>query len=254
MDLFLKLAFLFEVGSMFGWGIEVLYRRFFSQKHWVNPGYLTGPCLPLYGMCLCIMYLIADTEQYIRIENTVLKKLTLFVIMALSITAVEYTVGMVCLKVTKVRLWDYSNHRGNVNGVICPLYSLYWAILGAVYYFFVDPYVLAAFDWFSHNLAFSFCVGFFYGIFVIDLAYSAQIMKKIQRFAAESRIVIRLEELREDIYSAIKQYGKPHFLLSIPSGTQLKEMLEKYRDDHFSAEKLKERLHIITEKDDKNVT
>jgi len=89
-----------------------------------------------------MLYLAADAEQYIPIGNVMIRKAILFVIMAIMITATEYAVGMVCLKVTKVRLWDYSNHRGNIQGVICPLYTFYWYILGAVYYFAVHFNIL----------------------------------------------------------------------------------------------------------------
>lgn len=53
MSLFLTIAFLFFIGSMAGWGIEVVFRRFFSsanpERKWINPGFLSGPYLPLYG-------------------------------------------------------------------------------------------------------------------------------------------------------------------------------------------------------------
>jgi len=246
--LFFTLAFLFMTGSLIGWVIEVIYRRLFSQKHWVNPGYLTGPCLPLYGICLCMLYLTANAEQYIPIGNVMIRKAVLFVIMALMITATEYAVGMVCLKVTKVRLWDYSNHKGNIQGVICPLYTFYWYLLGAVYYFAVHFNILQFLYTFTQSSTAFFILGFAYGIFAVDIAYSAQIMKRIRRFAAESRIIIRLDELREDIYTTIKKYGKPRFLLSLPTGVQLREMLEKYREEHFSKDIIKERLHIPQKK------
>ena len=52
MSFILLLAFLFFMGSLTGWGIELLYRRFVSQKKWVNPGFLSGPYLPIYGFGL----------------------------------------------------------------------------------------------------------------------------------------------------------------------------------------------------------
>lgn len=62
MNLFLMLAFLFCIGSVLGWGLEVIFRRFFSAHHWVNPGFLVGPYLPLYGSSLCVLYLLAMLE------------------------------------------------------------------------------------------------------------------------------------------------------------------------------------------------
>lgn len=69
MNLFLTIAFLFFIGSMAGWGIEVVFRRFFSsanpERKWINPGFLSGPYLPLYGFSLCVLFLLSLLEQYI---------------------------------------------------------------------------------------------------------------------------------------------------------------------------------------------
>lgn len=60
MNLFLTIAFLFFIGSMAGWVIEVVFRRFFSsanpERKWINPGFLSGPYLPLYGFSLCVLF------------------------------------------------------------------------------------------------------------------------------------------------------------------------------------------------------
>ena len=60
MSLFLVLTFLFFVGSVAGWVLELFYRRFFSrnnpERKWINPGFLTGPYLPLYGFSLVILF------------------------------------------------------------------------------------------------------------------------------------------------------------------------------------------------------
>lgn len=68
MSLFLTIAFLFFIGSMAGWVIEVVFRRFFSsanpERKWINPGFLSGPYLPLYGFSLCVLFLLSLLEQY----------------------------------------------------------------------------------------------------------------------------------------------------------------------------------------------
>ena len=60
MELFLTILFLFFLGSTFGWVLELFYRRFFSAKKWLNPGFLVGPYLPLYGFGLILLYLLAS--------------------------------------------------------------------------------------------------------------------------------------------------------------------------------------------------
>lgn len=67
MNSFLILGFLFCIGSLAGWVPEVFYRRFFSsvnpERKWINPGFCTGPYLPLYGSGLCILHLPASLES-----------------------------------------------------------------------------------------------------------------------------------------------------------------------------------------------
>ena len=58
MEIFLILTFLFAVGALCGWVLELFFRRFNSKK-WINPGFLHGPYLPLYGFGLALLFLIA---------------------------------------------------------------------------------------------------------------------------------------------------------------------------------------------------
>ena len=52
MNIFLKLAFLFFIGSLIGWVIELIFRKYFAVENkehkWINPGFCVGPYLPLY--------------------------------------------------------------------------------------------------------------------------------------------------------------------------------------------------------------
>lgn len=247
MNGFLILAFLFSAGSLAGWGLEVLFRRFFSAKRWINPGFLAGPCLPLYGFSLCLLYLMAGLESLLPIETDWLRKGLLFLIMSLCITAVEYVAGLIFIKHMNIKLWDYSNEWGNINGIVCPLFSFFWAVLGAVYYFGIHPHIVDALRWLADNLAFSFCIGFFYGIFVIDFVYSTNLAAKIRGFAAEKNIVMKYEEFKEHIRDFKRErHEKAQFLMSMhssaPISRHLKEYYEKHRDEYGRiAEKLKKK-------------
>lgn len=234
MDLFLILAFLFCIGSFIGWGLEVLYRKRFDdlnpEHKWINPGFLRGPYLPLYGMSLIILFLLARIEPYLGIKNQTLCKLTLFVVMAVCITAVEYFTGLIFIVKLKMKLWDYSNNRFNIKGIICPLYSFFWMLLSALYYFVIDPRIIKALTWLSENLAFSFVIGFFYGVFVIDLANSIKESIKIYAFAHEEKIVVIIDEFRRQVekYRELKKQ-KPKFFDSFHSPETMQEYLKYYK-------------------------
>lgn len=235
MSLLLILAFLFFIGSVTGWIIELLFRRFISsanpERKWINPGFCTGPYLPIYGCGLCLMYLIASLEDFNLIQSPVLNKVVLFLSMAICMTVIEYIAGIVILKTTKVRLWDYSNEWGNIQGIICPKFSLIWALLGAAYYFLVHPHILDTLNWLSANLAFSFFIGLFFGFFIIDVVNSSQIIIKLKRFADENNVVIKYEEIKTNIRSyqdEIKQ--KYRFFLPFRSEKSLAEHLKEWRE------------------------
>ena len=238
MKFFLVITFLFFAGSIIGWGIELVFRRFFSknnpERKWINPGFLTGPYLPLYGFSLVILFLLTFIDVSF-IENPYLQKAVLFCLMALCITLFEYIAGMIFIVGMKIRLWDYSKNWGNIKGIICPQFTFYWWLLSATYYFFIHPQILEWLYWFVNHIEFSFVVGFFYGVFTIDVCYSLRIMTRIRRFARENEILIHLTELQQQIRQKNDENKeKLHFWLTmkseqLPLVDHLKQALEKIR-------------------------
>lgn len=242
MNLFLTLAFLFFLGSVAGWCLEVVFRKFFSSSNpehkWINPGFCTGPYLPIYGCGLCGLYLIAQLSSWVTVSSPFWRNALILLTMALAMTAIEYVAGVFCLKVVKVRLWDYSDLWGNIQGVICPLFSLFWGILGAVYYFLIHPDILGALQWLSNNLAFSFVIGFFFGVFLIDVAHSTQLVVKLRQWARENDVVVHYEALKAQIRRrADAEKRKYHFFLAFRSDIPLGEHLKTL------GETLKQRIH-----------
>ena len=243
MSLFLVLAFLFLIGSVTGWVMELIYRRFFSkanpERKWINPGFCTGPYLPLYGCGLCVVFLIALLEDYNLIGNPFWNRMLLFVIAAVSMTVLEYIAGVMCLKVAKVRLWDYSEEWGNIQGIICPKFSLIWALLGAIYYFLIHSHILDAIGWLSQNLAFSFVIGLYFGVFIIDVANSTQLVVKLKKFAEDNDVIIRYENIKAHIRSyQDKAAQKYHFFHPFRSEKPLSEHLKEM---HFGSERRTQR-------------
>ena len=234
MNLFLTLAFLFFVGSMAGWVLELVFRNVVHRGgKWINPGCCTGPYVPLYGFGLCTLFLLAGLETFNIIADPFWNKAGLFAAMAVSMTVIEYIAGILCLKVLKVRLWDYSDRWGNIQGIICPLFSFFWAVLGAVYYFLIHPHILDALAWLSNNLAFSFFIGLFFGVFLIDVAHSAQLVARLRKFAAENDVVVKYESIKAHIRNSQKKYSffRP-FRSDRALNEHLKEMyltIEKHR-------------------------
>lgn len=240
MSILLKLAFLFFVGSTLGWVLELFYRRYASkavEKKWINPGFCTGPYLPLYGFGLCILYLIASLEQFAALPVVLQSKWCLCIVMAICMTVIEYIAGIMTMKLFHVRLWDYRSEWANIQGIICPKYSLYWALLGAVYYFFIHSHILNALEWLANNLAFSFVLGFFYGVFCIDVCISANLVAKLRQFAKDNEVIVRYDAIKSVIrqrHEETKQ--KYHFFRPFRSdqslSVHLRALKESFEKQH----------------------
>ena len=161
MNLILNFIFIFYIGSTIGWVVELIFRRIVHGK-WVNPGFLIGPYLPIYGFGLCAL-----TGIYLIFYNLKLPSIIIILLMGASMTLIELIGGLSFVN-KPVKLWDYSNRWGNYKGIICPLFSLIWTIIGAIYYYFIAGFIIEKIEWFHNNMSFSFILGFFSGIIIID--------------------------------------------------------------------------------------
>ena len=246
MTVFLSLCFLLFVGSCLGRCIEVVFRRFVSAKKWINPGFLTGPYLPIYGFGLVGLYAICSIP--INTGNYWGDAAITIVIMGAVMTAIEYVGGLIFIKGMNIKLWDYSSQWGNVQGIICPLFSLIWTAAGAVYYFVIDPFVISWVEWFVSNIAFSFVVGIFFGVFFVDLAHSVNLSVRIRAFAKQHDVVVayeklkvsiktrmddlraksRIDELREKAEKGMEKLKKASFFFPFRSDKSLEDSLEDY--------------------------
>ncbi|MDE6504270.1 MAG: hypothetical protein K2L42_00175 [Clostridia bacterium] len=237
VDGLLVAAFLFFVGSVLGWCIEVLFRRVFTAKKWINPGFLTGPYLPLYGFGVAGLFgisLIPIDTGYPALDGVII-----IAIMGVAMTVIEYIAGLIFIKGMKIRLWDYSNRKGNIQGIICPLFSFFWLAVSAFYYYVIDPYVIEAVIWFVHHMAFAFVVGLFFGVFLVDLGHSVNFTAKIRAFAKKRGVVVSFEKLKESIKDKIEAFGKKKasFIFPFKSENGLAEELENYTRGNCAADK-----------------
>ena len=244
MNLFLTLCFLFAVGSFFGWILELFFRRIFTAKKWINPGFLVGPCLPLYGFGLCTLYLLSSIDLSF-VENTILREIFRVLIIGLALTIIEYLAGKIFILGMNVKLWDYSQRWGNLEGIICPLFSFFWTVLGALYLFFLHPTISnATADFLTHPFLFFF-LGLFFGVLCVDFGYSVQLISKIRAFAKENHLIVKLEELKGNLQERIQKNKFFHFVFSLHDTHPIRENLKDY------AERIAQKAKQLTDRKNK---
>lgn len=237
MTLGLILAFLFFVGACAGWILEFFFRNLISHKgprgqYFINPGFCSGPWLPIYGIGLAAMCLISyEVKEYIPNASPVLVIICIAIVMNL----IEFTGGLILLKVFNMRLWDYRDRWGNYKGIVCPLFALIWTAISAGYYLFIHEHAIEWIIWLSQHLAFSFFVGLFWGLFLVDFINTQERAKIIKQFGRDNDLIVKWEELTNRIYAESKALdeGKTKFFSEIKANkTKLKEALEH----HFGAD------------------
>jgi uncharacterized membrane protein len=171
--------------SFVGWIIEVVYRSS-KEKRFVNPGFLSGPFVPIYGFGAVII-------TGISVEFSSLAAPIDWTITLLSPTILEYFGGRLMQKCFGMKLWDYSKRRFNLNGYICLRFSLYWAILAALLTLVIQPAVYTRITilgpYLSHFFAGALCA-----YLVVDMRHS---ISAVFNFKAFQKHIAQLIESRE---------------------------------------------------------
>lgn len=187
--LLLDTLFIFSMGSIFGWLIELFYVSIVDKKRLINPGFLSGPYIPIYGFSFSFLYIISsiNIDLYIKIP-----------IFVLGVTLVEFLGGLFFLKIFKLRLWNYQNNKFNILGLICPLFSFYWLLISLFFYFILYPGAVKLILFFNKNYISFIGLGFFYGLLIEDMIISFEV-------AARMKLAIKQFNIRQkDISSRLK--------------------------------------------------
>ena len=190
---------LFVIGSLLGWIIELFFRRFVSQKKWMNPGFLTGPYLPIYGFGVLVLYGVSNLN--FGITNQAVDIILHVLIIGVGMTVIEFIAGLIFIKGLKIKLWDYSNRKGNIMGIICPTFSVIWLAVGSLYYFLLNPVLVNGIAWISDNLIYTYFVGGVIGAMIVDSAYSIHLATKLGDY--KELASLRFEDFKKELKKRI---------------------------------------------------
>lgn len=172
-----------------GWVWESCYVSL-CQRHWVNRGFLQGPVLPIYGSgAIIILFVTLPVEQNLWL---------VWLLGMLAATALEYVVGAAMEKLFKVRYWDYSKHKFNLNGHICLTSSIAWGFFSILLVRFLHPPVgrllVRVPDWFVDPLALGLTA-----VFTVDVVRSVQAALDLRE------VLTKLTEENEDLRRLAKR-------------------------------------------------
>lgn len=120
------LFWLFIVGSLLGVLIEGVF-CVFRYGHWeTHTVAMWGPFGIIYGIGAVILYCVAI---WMNGKNTLLQ----FIAYAIIATVVEYLCGALLKYGLHMKAWDYSKEFLNIDGLICPTFTVGWGIAGLAF-------------------------------------------------------------------------------------------------------------------------
>ena len=190
--LFYKYLFIFALFSIIGWILELVYRSFTTKKL-VNPGFMSGCVVPLYGMGAIIANFICILISKVNINS---KLMLVFIGSIIFLTLLEFICGFILLKYFHLRLWDYREFKINYKGYICLNFSLIWGLGGVLYYLFIYSYINSiSLIFISTNIGI-FILGIFLGMFIIDLSMSIKLLNRFTKYANELKENINIEKIK----------------------------------------------------------
>lgn len=129
---------MFLTYSFVGWCMEVIVSIFMSKnRRPSNRGFLIGPLCPIYGFGVLVMtFLLRNTHNVIEV----------FIVATLSSAILEYGTSFVMEKIFRVRWWDYSHEKFNLNGRICLKMLLAFGVMGVIVTQVTNPVLLDFFN------------------------------------------------------------------------------------------------------------
>lgn len=195
---------LFFSYAILGYLVEIIFCSIHEKKIVVNRGFLIGPYLPIYGFGAIIIIYMLD-----RYKNDLV---ALFVMGAVICSIVEYFTSLIMEKLFKIRWWDYSHMKLNLNGRICLSNSVLFGLGGLLIVEIINPAYIKILTHLP-NL-WIYILGITFGlIFIIDFITSIIILVQLKSNSNMFMNKDATEEIRKKVKEALEK--RPFFISRI---------------------------------------
>ena len=191
------LFLLFIIYSILGYFVEVIYVSIDNKKINLNRGFLIGPYLPIFGMgALIITIFLTKYKSDILI---------LFIIGSVICGLLEYFTSLILEKIFKLRWWDYSNYKFNINGRVCLEIAALFGIGAIVIIEVFNPILYKLFNIISSEYIVIISTIIFL-IFLIDFILTMFIMFRIKINFTKYINIDATESIREEVKKSLRKY------------------------------------------------
>lgn len=133
------LFWIFLYGSLIGFMFETLFGIIVQGRFECRSSMLYGPFNIVYGFGALALYL--SLYRFIQSSTPII-----FLVGAVSGTAVELVCAWVQQTVFHATTWDYSALPLNIGGNICLLFTIFWGCLAVAWVRWIQPFLIGLID------------------------------------------------------------------------------------------------------------
>ena len=229
MDYLTNLILLFFIYSFVGWCIEVTL-KFFQYHRFINRGFLTGPCLPIYGSgCALITAAIDGLVMISKYESSYG---SVFAVSFVLCGVLEYLVSYCLEKRFHARWWDYSQKPMNMNGRVWIGNLILFGLGGVLVVKLANPLLYRLFADISFKARYITAIALSV-VFITDYLISHFVLKLVKD---------SVEKSEADNTEAI---GKEVKKMLADKSLFAKRFADAYPDVIYRTEKVKARMNAI---------
>ncbi len=182
--------------SVIGYIVEIINLTIMTRKPVWNRGFLIGPYLPIYGVGSLFMIFFLN-----RYENDLV---ALFIMGTFFCTLLEYFTSLCMEKIFKLRWWDYTNYKFNLNGRVCLLNAFLFGIGGIIIVKVLNPIL----SWLVYLIPreVTICLGIIlFIIFVLDFIISCYITNNLKINFSKYLHVDATSKIKKEVTQALKK-------------------------------------------------
>lgn len=228
---FSKLFLLFIIFSFIGFIVEEIIVSI-TTKEVVNRGFLIGPILPIYGFgALFIIKFLGKYQDDL---------IVLFILSFVICGTLEYITSFLLEKIYKVRWWDYSDKKYNVNGRITLPFTFMFGLGGVIIMKLFYPVIIKLLNSTPENILIIVSIIIFV-ITLVDTIISANITYNITSTAKNLYSKLpkdNTDEIKNKVFKVLKDnYFTRRVMKSFPNLTFIKNSFIKIKNGVKNTEK-----------------
>lgn len=187
----------FFIYSIIGYLVEVICVSLNQKKIVFSRGYLIGPYLPIFGAGSLIITLFLWKYR----EDV----LALFVMAMVSCCVLEYFTSLILEKIFKLRWWDYSEKKFNLNGRICLETGVLFGIGGIFIIKVTNPLIFMLFECFSKTALIAIAI-FSFVVMLADFILSTFTIFKLKIDTSKFINMDATRVVKDEVRKSLRRY------------------------------------------------